>query len=484
MKQSLSILTVLAASFLGLEIAHAAGGLEISMSLPDDYEGGKISVLVPDMLSEPTLLNADKLQGGKVYFPPDACEAVLLMEQEDGRKAMDVYIWSDPTEPITYDVSAGRIISSNPTLESHRLPGKKSFYRLTDLPTTEGITIDWVPFCRNSWRIAIPLEQGMFPDEDGMTMSWKLSVKQEICPTIELGVAMVNSENWTSWTSGVGSYFHPFVYADGKVTVRQPQTTLIKRIKYAPGAVIYLENTDDQALWKGADTRKDTAPDRETVLGLLKLKVGDQAFDALNWVYHENAWKTRATCSTTEWIEQCFYDETVAENRQLMADNIDKCMRFVRTIRSQLESHLACAKNLGEQIQEAIATHPQWKDTLEQLLQNQEYYFNLYQEKLPIMQQPEVVEGYFKEILAIADDAEMDAETKEDKVKELGRKIRTIGGTQDDLSATTRMRVRNLRRRATLLGMRTDAPELREFLWKIRKEAGENIRARMPHEGR
>ena len=40
MKQSLSILTVLAASFLGLEIAHAAGGLEISMSLPDDYEGG------------------------------------------------------------------------------------------------------------------------------------------------------------------------------------------------------------------------------------------------------------------------------------------------------------------------------------------------------------------------------------------------------------------------------------------------------------
>ena len=100
------------------------------------------------------------------------------------------------------------------------------------------------------------------------------------------------------------------------------------------------------------------------------------------------------------------------------------------------------------------------------------------------MQQPEVVEGYFKEILAIADDAEMDAETKEDKVKELGRKIRTIGGTQDDLSATTRMRVRNLRRRATLLGMRTDDPELREFLWKIRKEAGENIRARMPHEGR
>ena len=100
------------------------------------------------------------------------------------------------------------------------------------------------------------------------------------------------------------------------------------------------------------------------------------------------------------------------------------------------------------------------------------------------MQQPEVSEKLSAEIVALANDENGDDEVKEERCKELGRAIRTIGGTQDTMAAEFRRIAKCIRQKAT--EMYADAKDKKEqaALLHIRSTAGEVLRNRMPHEGK
>ncbi|MPN51502.1 hypothetical protein SDC9_199150 [bioreactor metagenome] len=78
----------------------------------------------------------------------------------------------------------------------------------------------------------------------------------------------------------------------------------------------------------------------------------------------------------------------------------------------------------------------------------------------------------------------MDDEEKEDRCKELGRAIRTIGGCQDTMAAEFRRYAKCIRQKATEMyaTARTDAE--RAALMHIRQTAAEHLHNRMPHEGK
>ena len=88
------------------------------------------------------------------------------------------------------------------------------------------------------------------------------------------------------------------------------------------------------------------------------------------------------------------------------------------------------------------------------------------------------------EIVALANDENGDEEELEERCKELGRAIRTIGGAQDNTAAQFRRVGKNVRQKATVNFMTEKDPVRRQLWAHVRSEAGKALHDRMPHEGK
>ena len=107
----------------------------------------------------------------------------------------------------------------------------------------------------------------------------------------------------------------------------------------------------------------------------------------------------------------------------------------------------------------------------------------LYRSALPRIKTPPAVEAMCEEVRKLAK-SNLDAEAKEEKAKELGRAIRTIGGGQDNLAAYMRHVGKCIRHIALVNYMEARSPEAREFWGEAYVRTDSMLQGYYGHDGK
>ncbi len=444
-------------------------------------------LIVPDFLTDDAL---QSLKTGNYQIPSDNYCLLILENNGELERSIKVLSWDDKATTVTVDNKQVTVdLPSGSRVFSTVYQGGDGLWNEVDETlTNEGTILKWLPPFRGLWYILEPLKTGMTPDENGLDMRWKLSVEQEGCIGIEMGSGITHAPSWTAWSAGTGAYFYPFTLTkDHNVKVRVFASKNFKDVKLDPAnkPVIYWWDDDDAKLWTVAE---NVIPERENLTKAspaqaIRTFLGPEITKELSWVKHPHAW-ARPTCGGTDVIEKIFYNDECEAKRQEIDNTIASVNLFVETIRTQLDNHMAQGAKMLELLEANAPLSQRAAELQKEFKEGIIYYQDLYQEKLPVMQTPDVAAGMLSEIADLADNTTMDAEEREEQCKELGRKIRTIGGAQDDLAALSRTMHRNIRRRANKLLLTEKDPVAREVLEKLRQMAGEELQLRMPHEGR
>ena len=441
------------------------------------------AVVLIDFIGESLVLYPER--GKEMFIPGDNLAAILCYD--DG-KSVTTYMWKDPSVELTLKnafISANveEFVSAESVINSE-LP---IWYRTSEELNAE----DWLPI---SWRVPFMADffvifkkdVGVIATENGTQETWKILPFQtgKSGMTATTSVAVYNCENWSNWISGYGGTFYP---------ARANMTATYLRFLHSPeydyqkhsvefGAFIFpFGKASHPKYWEGFDF--PAQPDgvvmpQEAIMEFL----GEELFATINEKINEGRWLP-ATCGTTEVIEKYFYRSEAYEKREEIATRIDNMDGFVRRIRERIELFRSWAINEKALLAE-YAADERFADIAATFTADFDTLMAYYDEVRPLMQVPEACEVFSREIVDLANQVDADEEAIEERCKELGRKIRTIGGAQDTTAAQFRRIAKNVAQKATEMYAFEQSPERRELLLHIRAAARQALRERMPHEGK
>ena len=432
------------------------------------------AVVIPDYLGESLIIPFENGRDN-INIPGDNLAVLLLAD--DGSTVLTM--WKNPAADVRITPS-GAIVSGNGEGISKNYPDSW-FHATAALNDQEWLPVGWkLPYAAD-FRAIFRKETGVLPPENGRQEGWKIMpFRTDTGMQCDTSVAIYNGENWSNWISGYGGTFYPARADRDNVYLRFLHAGEYPEQKHdaAFGAYIYPDSAATHPqYWEpiGLAAKPD---------GLVMPKqaveafVGPELWQTVCEIENEGKWFP-ATCGTTEALEKIFYRSESYKNRDEVGERITNMNMFVRRIRERIEAFRAWGAaekawlkaNAPESVYNAFAA-------------DFDEYEKYYQQFLPRMQQPEVSEKFSAEIMAMANDENGDDEVKEDRCKELGRAIRTIGGTQDTMAAQFRRFAKCIRQKATELY--ADAKDKKEqtALLHIRSTAGEVLRNRMPHEGK
>jgi hypothetical protein len=157
--------------------------------------------------------------------------------------------------------------------------------------------------------------------------------------------------------------------------------------------------------------------------------------------------------------------------------------QFVRYNRARIDAYVAFAGTVRRTLEEDRKTHPanpELDKALQELDPLVRYLPDQFAANQDTIRTPEYVEGLAAKIVEQIDSTD---EKKVEKVKELGKAIRTVGGTQDDMLAAYRMSLKLLRQRAAQIHAASGDPAVREVMRGLRRLTQTMLRIRSPYEG-
>jgi hypothetical protein len=258
-----------------------------------------------------------------------------------------------------------------------------------------------------------------------------------------------------------------------------------KEIRYAGPILIYPFNRETEA------RRGVTPPDAWTVLDVLRDTLGEEAWlqkiDVGEGVLKDSPYPTGfvyiATCGATGEAEKIFSSRKEKEQAETLRRQFDGMRQFVRYNRARIEEYVAFAGSLRtalEDARRANASNPEFAPPLAELDPLVQYIPDLFAASRDTIKTPEHCEGLAAKILELIDAAD---DKKVEKVKELGKAIRTIGGAQDDMLAAFRMSLKILRQRAALIHAASGDPAVREMMRTLCQMTRTILRIRSPYEG-
>ncbi|MBR4220907.1 MAG: hypothetical protein IKR81_07120, partial [Victivallales bacterium] len=189
------------------------------------------------------------------------------------------------------------------------------------------------------------------------------------------------------------------------------------------------------------------------------------------------------TCSSTAAMEKIFYQDKSQEEADEVKRILDSMQFFVESIRSRTEDALVLKDQLLAYAEREIKISPELKPAVEALRTLFADYKNVYDAALPIIKYPPEVEKLSAEVVALAK-SDGDSEEKEEKAKEYGRAIRTIGGGQDNLVANMRRISKNICYKAIVAYTQAATPQERAFWGEVFRRTEERMQGMYGHEGR
>ncbi len=324
------------------------------------------------------------------------------------------------------------------------------------------------------WRASLPLEQDFIPSGDGIYSTWFVPthIKKDDKDALEYPPPRVSLPadkiaTMSAWSSGFeGSYRYPVEFVDGKLKIFYPRFRSLDRYKLSQTAPVYI-----YAL-KGPEDAPVSFP--YTFL---------PAWTVITQFHTMNFGSSPATCATTASMEKIFYQDKSKEQVKEIKRLLDSMQFFVESIRARSEDALVWKGLMLEYAEHELKAAPELKNAVETLRTLLADCDKIYADALPTIKYPPEVQRLSAEVLALAN-SDIDSEEKENKAKELGRAIRTIGGGQDNLVANMRRISKNICYKAIVAYTQAATPQERAFWSEVFRRTEERMQGMYGHEGR
>jgi hypothetical protein len=436
-----------------------------------------MAIIVPDPISEDFLVYPEPTIKN-VNIPPDNFYFVNLL---NGHNAMLSFLWDNEdikvrtgknTQDADYFEFTEIALSMGKSIRIGLNGGENIWWKAEENEEFRfEHEIKWVPPFPARWAVLYKKE---FPGEKGLMDRWFIIKKTAgKAPRIQPGVGLINVETWGAYMGGVGHFTYPCNFVDAKTIIAYPKFSnkleYVYDLKFRP--LIYpFENINE------------TPTDLLLPLTALKKFFGDDTYKKVICVNSKYE-KGNATCGITATIEKIFYRSEEKKERATIIEKIKTMDLFVYSMRKRIEEYM------------------EWNKQIEKILINEESNNNKnlamirdfrkgfseinwsYAAKIEKMKTPEYYSSLAQKYIDFID-LEIDEEKKEEMCKELGRAIRTIGGSQDGLLDKMRRIVTIQRETATSLYAFSSDEQEKRFLELIRRETASILRERVGMEGK
>jgi len=406
------------------------------------------AVVIPDVFAEDEVL----LPGAEVRKLPPFVPLYLAL-LGDGEAALAcIPVKAKSPALISGDLKTLTLAPKNNEDYIFVLNAAKGAWHKTTLPAQPGefkTLDDWQAPYPALWRAAVPVDQDFIPAGNGSWSIWNIITVTGKGRPLNLPprATMVNQETRRNWNGGFeGTYRYPVEFVEGKVKLMHPMFP--RKIVHDLKRPVYIY------AWEPGQKAETILPDKF----LPPWVAGNQIHRSTNTNYGVPA----TTCGITARFEKIFYRDEAAQKVSEIAALLKSMQCFVESIRGRIESG-------REWRLEMLRFAADWKklhselaaetDALAAAVNEIDRLYELDRERIKF---PTDVEALGKEVLKLAVSS-LDSEAKEEEAKKLGRAIRTVGGTQDNMVAKFRHVGKCVRRMAVTGYMTAKTPEEAEF---------------------
>ncbi len=433
--------------------------------------------VVPDIFGDDLVFRSGEGQKGELTLPAGVAFVQLL----DGGDAMMVACWT----PVEKEV----------VVRSETESGMMTFTR-AEIPMAgkEGISI------------AVLADRAIWREENAAQYSFSEHRKTEWMPPFPARYRcdLKKKDSWgltdswrraTSrervWCSFLNYCYPPLSFVKDGAYLRIPKYQAsggfahgeAKAIQYDGPILLYPFDRE-----RNGKKDEKTPPDKFTVLDVVANTLGrdwlkqlDVGEGVLEDEPYPEGYVYTATCGCTGDVEKIFKEGKERKKAGEIRLEFGEMDQFVRYNRKRIEEYVAFSKTYKEfAVQQSSRGNADLTQALADLQPLVDYIPEQYRSLLPEMKTPEDCAKLSSQVIALIDSHD---QKKLKRVQELGKAIRVIGGTQDDLLAACRFHVKLLRQKAGLIHARSSDPATRETMRGILRLTQTMLRIRSPYEG-
>ncbi len=429
----------------------------------------------PDIFAGDLVVDAVAEPSSHLLLPGENVAAVLA----DGGDAMTVCAWQSDEVAVrlTLDGSGAnrRIVAMDipcapkapVSVGLLAAPGIWQQKNISELDAVKDVKFGRpVPF-RALWRADLPRE-------DGLTDSWKLVIRQGESSWEGFGVGFTKPKTRTVWTSARGTFAYP-ACLDGT-------TAFLRRSRFEdPPGLSYCSNGVALVY---PFRRLDGSP--EAARGVFD--VLQEALDGSPGEKRLDGWTIQrvprdlypATCAVTAEAESIFDAGEEKAKKKFLLERLDVMDRFVIGIRSRIDEYLAWRKQTEAWIAGVRTDRPQLAPMADEFHGILARFDRRYADLKLDERTPAAAQALIEKVKALIGSAAPD---RAERIKQIGRDTRTVGGSQDHAIGDFRMLTKELRQRAGQRMLRAQSEMEFEFAREARTRTLEVLGCAFGHEG-
>ena len=432
--------------------------------------------LLPDPFCGDLLVSASDARAARLRFPSEH----MLLELLEDRNAIVMTVWPSASERVHLDLDGSgtaRAISAAelefPKDKGAALwvavlaaPGIWHEQRQGDLDPVKDKLLDWkVPF-RGLWRAD-------YRRTDGLTDTWKCPIRKS--KTEYEGVGFELRKARTIWTSARGSFAYPPCIEGDTCFLRKTKFDGTPDIQYDNNlsAVLYPFGTLDNSP-EGVFGAMDVLA--AALEGTPKASLPDDLK-----IQHVERDKWPATCAVTGEYEKMFDAGDEKAKKTLLLERLDAMNNFVINIRSRMNEFLDWGRKTHDWLAKTKAEKPQLAALADEFDGYLDQFSKIYEKHKLDERTPAAARALIAKVIPLIDSNE-DHEKKLEKIKQLGRDTRTVGGNQDAAIGEFRMFSKRLRQRAAIRMTEAQDDAAFEFAREMRQRTMEVLYCAFGHE--
>jgi hypothetical protein len=452
----------------------------IEMAAGDGAAGIRVEAraehaILPDPFCGDLLVSADT-QAARLRFPSEH----RLVELLEDRNAIVVSAWRSPNQRVDLALDgsgADRAISvaeigfakeKGPAVWVAVLAAPDIWHerRLADLHPVKDTKLDWrVPF-RALWRAD-------YPRTDGLTDSWKCPIR--VSTNRYEGVGFELRKARTIWTSARGSFAYP--------PCIEGDTCYLRKTKFEPVPDIQYDDNRSAVVYPFAalDGSPAGAFGAMDVLAAALEGTPKASLPEELQIKRVERDKWPATCFVTGEYEKVFDAGEERAKKQFLLERLDAMEHFVINIRSRMNEFLDWGKKTHAWLAKVKADQPQLAALADEFDAYLAEFGKIYEKRKLDERTPPAARLLIDKVIALIDSNE-EKEKKVEKIKQLGRDTRTIGGNQDSAIGEFRMFTKRLRHRAGIRMTEAKDDAAFEFARETRQRTMEMLQCAFGHE--
>jgi hypothetical protein len=431
--------------------------------------------VMPDPFAGDLVVSAQETEANELRFPGDH----VLAQLSDRGNAIVLCAWRSPDQAVKVALGGEgekRAITGTEVAykKDRRMgvwvgvlaaPGIWHQKKIGDLNAVKDVKLDWqIPY--------LALWRADYRRDHGWIDSWKVIIKKKDGDWEGFGVTP--KKGGTVWHARRGTFAYPTHLEGENVFLRNPVYEGNPPIKNSTNgvAVIY-------PFQRVSKSPKNV----HGVMDVLTEALEDMPEFTLaeEWQVKRPAWdRYPGVCYTTGEVEKIFDDNKERQKKKEIIERFKNMNLFCITVRTRIEEFMNWWTRTREFCAKWKADRPQAAALVEELSGQLSEMDKVYENRKLVERTPAAANALTDQVEALVGG---DDPKRADKVKELGRATRTIGGNQDSGIGYLRMVVKEARQQAGYRMMRTGSDVEFDFANEIRRRTLEVLRTSMRVEG-